>query len=200
MKKIIVLCAILLGFSISESFALEHIRYVFIIGGAHKGERIVKFKKEDLYTKHSWEIFAIEANPYVIDEIPRAQDTTIINKAIWIKDGSIEFYFSPASDTLSSVYKESYAQNNIPISIESIQFGQWLKRNFAKNDYIMASLDIEGSEYDVLNQMYADNTIQYIDLLYVEFHPRIGGISENDIADLLAKIKKSGIAVERVEM
>jgi hypothetical protein len=64
----------------------------------------------------------------------------------------------------------------------------------------MVSLDIEGSEYEVLKQMVSDQTIRYIDLLYVEFHPRIGGVSENDIAELLTKIKKTGIAVERVEI
>jgi hypothetical protein len=38
-------------------------RHIYVIGGANKGDRIVVFKKEDLYTKYPWEIFAIEANP-----------------------------------------------------------------------------------------------------------------------------------------
>ena len=176
-------------------------RYVYIIGGAHEGERIYKFKKQDIYLSHPWEIFAIEANPYVINKIPKAPDTTVLNKAIWIEDGNIEFYFCPKSDNLSSIYKESYAQEEIiPISVESIDFGQWLKNNFAINDYILVSFDIEGSEYDVLNKMFLDNTLQYIDSLIVEFHPGIGGIFEDDIKKLLMKIKKLGISAERVEM
>jgi FkbM family methyltransferase len=216
-------------------------RYVYIIGGAYKGERINIFKTQDIYYSHPWEIFAIEANPYIIDEIPRAPDTIIINKAIGVKDGFIKFYFSPQSNTLNSVYEESLGtkcwepityykffageygevkffflpnfnyhstcykekyggQAATSIFIESIDFGQWLKRNFTINDYIVVSLDIEGAEYDVLNKMLMDNTIQYIDDLAVECHSDIGGKSENDFKELLKKINKLNIHAVRAYM
>lgn len=189
----------------------EQNRYVYIVGGAYKGERIDKFKEQNIYSAHSWEIFAIEANPYVIDKIPKAKDVSILNRAIWIKDGTIKFYFSPQDESLSSIYKKNYdafyetkygewKDNTVPIFIASIDFSQWLKNKFDIKDYIIVSFDIEGAEYDVLKKMLKDNTIQYIDYLLVEVHPGIGGKSEKEIKELLSEIKKSGIRVERVNI
>lgn len=176
-------------------------KYIYIIGGAHKGERIIDFKIQDVYTSHRWQIIAIEANPYLINLIPRDADVIVLNKAIWVKDGKIKFYFTPESDNLGSVYKKNYSEKiSKPIFVESIDFGQWLKKNFTFDDYIMVSLDIEGAEYDVLNKMVTDHTIKYIDYLLVEFHPGIRGVSEDDITALLTKIKKTNTRVERVEM
>lgn len=176
-------------------------QYIYIIGGAHKGERILGFKTQDVYTSHRWQIIAIEANPYLINLIPRDADIIVLNKAIWVKNDKIKFYFTPESDNLGSVYKKNYSEKIAkPIFVESIDFGQWLKKNFTLDDYIMVSLDIEGSEYEVLNKMVADHTIEYIDDLKVEFHPGIGGVSENDITALLTKIKKTNTRVQRVEM
>lgn len=175
--------------------------HIYIIGGAHKGERIFDFKGKDIYTAHRWKIVAIEANPFLINLIPRDADTIVLNNAIWIKDGKIKFYFVPESDNLGSVYKKNYSgRTPKPIFVESMDFGQWLKKNFTLDDYIMVSLDIEGSEYDVLRKMVQDRTINYIDHLLVEFHPGIGGVSENDIVALLTEIKKTNTRVERVEM
>ena len=47
-------------------------RYIYIIGGAHHGERVRAFMGEKLFRQHPWEIFAIEANPYLIEKIPKA--------------------------------------------------------------------------------------------------------------------------------
>jgi FkbM family methyltransferase len=175
-------------------------RYIYIIGGAHKGERINSFKKQDVYRSYLWEIFAIEANPYLIDKIPKAPDTIILNKAIWIKDDKIKFYFIHENDSLGSVYKEHNGMKYTkPMFVESIDFSQWIKRNFTANDCIIVSLDIEGSEYDVLNKMIADNTIKYIHQLIVEFHPGTGGKSESDIKELIQKIKKLNVNIERGE-
>lgn len=199
--KILVYFIIVNVFLSSCALQKQQKRYVYIIGGAHEGERIHKFKKQGIYSSHPWEIFAIEANPYVIDKIPKAPDTMVLNKAIWIKDGKIEFYLCPTFDSLSSVHKKSYVgKGAIPISVESIDFGKWLRSNFTINDYILVSFDIEGAEYEVLNKMVMDNTIQYIDSLLVEFHPGIGGISTHSIKELLMRIKKSGISVKRTEM
>lgn len=175
-------------------------RYIYVIGGAHKGERINGFKKQDVYRSYLWEIYAIEANPYLIDKIPKATDTIILNKAIWIKDDKIKFYFKPENDSLGSVYKEHNGMKyDKPIFVDSIDFSQWIKKNFSANDCIIVSLDIEGSEMDVLNKMIADNTIEYIHQLIVEFHPGTDGKTEADVKNLIEKIKKLNVNIERGE-
>jgi hypothetical protein len=54
--------------------------------------------------------------------------------------------------------------------VESFDFSQWLESNFSERDYIILSLDIEGAEYPILDKMFRDSTMKYVDRLYVEFH------------------------------
>jgi FkbM family methyltransferase len=177
------------------------IRYVYVIGGAHEGERIEEFKQTDRYGRHDWEIYAIEANPRKMIIIPPADDVTVINKAIWTEDGSVDFYISENSEMFSSVYAENYGEEVTKISIESMDFGGWIEDNFGMDDYVMVSFDIEGSEFAVIKHMIADRTIRYIDELYTEFHPGINGVTEADIEELLNEINDAGVTVaERREM
>jgi hypothetical protein len=39
------------------------------------------------------------------------------------------------------------------------------------NDFIVVKLDIEGSEFDVLDELIITGFIKYINELYIEFHP-----------------------------
>lgn len=143
-------------------------KYVFIDGGAHFGESLKAFKTTKLYKKFPWKIYAIEANPNIIDKIPKGSDITVINKAIWTYDGTVDFYLTVPGETTSSVYKKE-GFNNEKITIECFDFGRWLKKNFSKKDYIIVSFDMAGSEYEVLEEIVSDGSIEYVDRLYVEF-------------------------------
>ncbi|MFH1619960.1 MAG: FkbM family methyltransferase, partial [bacterium] len=67
------------------------------------GQALLEFQKTNLYTQYPWEIFAIEANPYLIDKLSKASNITVMNKAIWIKDGTIKFYINTTEDSKSSL-------------------------------------------------------------------------------------------------
>ncbi len=54
--------------------------------------------------------------------------------------------------------------------VESINFSQFIKEKFTKEDEIILKIDIEGKEYDVLEQMIEDKTINLIDTLFCEWH------------------------------
>lgn len=159
-------------------------RYIFVDGGAFNGRVYKTFHTISSYSKYSWEIFAIEANPYVIDQLPQIPNLTILSKAIWIDNGSIEFYvdMTPNRYNVSSLFEHNPDKPR-KVIVESFDFSQWLKKNFTINDYIIVNFDIEGAEYSVLEKMVADKTIQYIDKLYVEFHPELFG-------ELVPKVKK----------
>ncbi len=184
----------IVGFLLAVEVEASSKRYIFIDGGANYGQCLSAFKTTNLYSQYPWEIFAIEANPYLIDKIPKASDTTIMNKAIWIEDGTIQFNINTKDDGLSSVLYKT--DDTVEITVESIDFGKWLEENFKKEDYIIVSFDIEGAEHEILNKMIANGTMQYIDRLYVEFH-EYGpgkGLSERE-KELITKISKLGIIV-----
>ncbi len=69
----------------------QDVRCIFIDAGAHRGQSYTAFQKSGLYSKYNWEIFAIEANPYVIEGLPKVPNLTVIDKAIWVEDGTLEF-------------------------------------------------------------------------------------------------------------
>ena len=148
-------------------------RYIFIDGGAYRGQIIELFIKTNFYSRHPWEIYAFEPNPGVINEIPKRPNLIILNKALWSRDEFIKFYLAGKDVGSSSVVKEKRTGRlnlNEPIEVEAVNFGKWIKRNFKMKDVILVNLDIEGAEYEVLQSMLRENTIGYIDELYVEFH------------------------------
>jgi hypothetical protein len=56
---------------------------------------------------------------------------------------------------------------------ECIDFSSWIAGNFAESDYLIVKMDIEGSEYAVLDKMASDGTLGWVDELYVEWHERL---------------------------
>ena len=146
---IVCLAVILFGIFSASPEKMVGKRYIFIDGGAHLGETIAHFKKSKLYSQYPWEMFAFEANPNLIPQIPKSPNLTILNKAIWTHDGGVEFYL--AENTLSSSIlgnKKTGKLSKTPTRVDSVDFGQWLKTNFSKDDYIFVKLDIEGAEYE----------------------------------------------------
>jgi len=77
-----------------------------------------------------------------------------------------------------------------------VDFGQWLKKNFSKDDFVFVKFDIEGAEYDVLDKMLKDGTIEMIDRLYVEFHNVKVDIPRSRDDELVSAIKKAGVQVK----
>ena len=82
------------------------------------------------------------------------QGSSIINKTLW----------NPQNGTLT------FADSTV--TVPTINFSEWILNNIHKNpgDTVIVKLDIEGSEYSVLEQMLEDGSINLIDELLVEFH------------------------------
>lgn len=194
---IITLIVIFLGvFFLFRHSNLFRKRYIFIDGGAHIGESIKNFEQSSLYSEHPWEIFSFEANPYLIKYLPQKPNLTVLNKAIWIHDEGVKFYLAKFSESSSILkHKKTGELSKVPIKVDSVDFGQWLKRNFKLKDFIIVKLDIEGAEYEVLNKMLLDGTIRYVDEFHIEFHNTKVDIPEQRDYELTKQIEVLGISV-----
>lgn len=64
-----------------------------------------------------------------------------------------------------SEWPPKFSQN-----IKCINFSEFIINNFTKDQKIFLKLDIEGCEYEVLDRMIEDNSINYIDAINIEFH------------------------------
>jgi len=82
------------------------------------------------------------------------------------------------------------------ITVECIDLSEWIKDNFSSNDYIILKTDIEGAEYEVLEKICNDGTIQYINEIYSEFHRTRCGVSKARERHLVKNIKKHGISIK----
>lgn len=145
-------------------------RKIFIDCGGHKATSVQFFKQ--VYPKaKKYEIYSFEANPNFSIYFDKFKDITYHNVAVWIENGEVEFYNNNGGS--SSLIKGKARRGGFEknkMTVPCIDLSQWIKENFSQEDYIILKLDIEGAEYEVLNKMLRDNTIEYVNKLYIEWH------------------------------
>jgi FkbM family methyltransferase len=148
-------------------------RKVFIDCGFYRGKAIKIFKKTKEYDKE-FEIIAFEASDLKKEKIEnlKAVGIQLINKAVWIYDGKIDFFSSSRRrGQANSIYPNPVKpKSEVKREIESVDFSKWIMKNFSREDFIVLKLDVEGAEYKILNKMIEDGSIDYIDILYSEYH------------------------------
>lgn len=81
-----------------------------------------------------------------------------------------EFFQKALSNSDHVVQRNILWKQEDKISVECLDFSKFLKTVATKNDYIICKLDIEGSEYPVLNKCIKEGTLSLIDKISVEFH------------------------------
>jgi FkbM family methyltransferase len=79
-------------------------------------------------------------------------------------------------------------------NVECFDFSNFIFKNFKKEDFIILKLDIEGSEYPVLEKMIKDKTLNYIDIMYVEWHNHMLS-NKYDEDTIRAEIQKENISL-----
>lgn len=66
--------------------------------------------------------------------------------------------------------KQDRDMDKVATPINTIDFSRFISERYSRNDFIAVKMDIEGAEYEVLQKLIKDDTLGYIDLLFVEFH------------------------------
>ena len=158
---------------------------IFIDCGAHKATSVKNFK-ENYPDGDKYKIFSFEANSEFrkcFDEYP---DTKLEIALVWTMDGEQVFY--NANNESSSVYKDK-SRGGAKQIINSIDLDRWVKENLNKDDHIVLKLDIEGAEYEVLEHMIKNGSIEYVDKLFIEWHcAKVKEITPSRHIDLLEKL------------
>ena len=168
---------------------------VFIDAGTHlfQGfEQISQLQK----INNSWDCYCFEANPFTFEMskqkylklIENGFNIQHFNNAISNKNEIVNINCAEADSWDNSLIGSSTSQAsnilNCPPeycseksliytdtkSVISINFSDFISYVCNKNDFVVVKLDIEGSEFDVLDKLIDDNTIDYIDEIYIEFH------------------------------
>jgi FkbM family methyltransferase len=153
---------------------------------------IDKFKIDE-----SWIVYSFEANPNSFKMIDKNKFKFVRfeNKAVWISNETlklnVERYPSYINDSKISIRSDIeptdlvgggtnimgnnhiFNHNNSDMSqidVECFNFSEFIMKNFKIDDIIIIKLDIEGAEYQVLEQMISDGSINFINEIYIEFH------------------------------
>lgn len=103
------------------------------------------------------------------------KNLTFHSDAVWVEDGIIDFYdktTEPIGRLSSTLYKHKRdnAGQGTRTTVSCIDFSKFIKDNFELSDYLIVKMDIEGAEYNVIEEMLESKTFEYIDEFYVEFH------------------------------
>lgn len=184
-------------------------RKIFIDCGANDGCSVRKFKKI-IKNHEDYEMYSFEPNS-VFHEAILNTGSNLINKAVWIKDEEVDFFIvtidrygksnkSTGASTLNAeknnwnkrVHQEVQAER-----VQGIDLSNWIIENFNPEDEIILKMDIEGSEYDVLEKMLQDGSMFYINQLWVEFHKQKCGVSMERHDKLNKELDSLNIYIDR---
>jgi len=181
-------------------------RKIFLDCGANVGQSLEAFcnGQPDIA---EYEIFCFEAsqntdkiieplNKQIKKHNKKAKSVSFINKAIWIENGSIDFYDDGSeSSSISDRYcGDGRKMSDIgkPNNVSCIDLSDWVQKNFSKDDHIILKLDIEGSEYEVFEKLCDDETIEWFDKIYCEIHGLKAGRTYKDTIRMIDQVNSHG--------
>ena len=147
---------------------------VYIDLGAFRGLYVNRFRRSKYYTPGT-KIYAFECNPDLAN-FDYGTDVIKISMAAWVYDGDVSFYVSkrnPRAVQGSTVYQDKITGNldkDAPIKTPCMDFSKFLSDNFTIADNVMAKINIEGAEYDILEKCISDGTISILKTIWVSWH------------------------------
>lgn len=173
-------------------------RKIFLDCGSNYGQGYNSISKNYDFV---FETFMFEPNVKCFKKLLKDYpNLNIINKAVWNKDClrklnieycTIEKDFVGGSTNilLDEFIRPSYLDDSrikeIPDEtcheIECIDLSSFIERNFSIKDFIILKLDIEGSEFEVLDKMIKDETLKYIKEIYIEWHYAMRKSKQNNL-------------------
>lgn len=134
--------------------------------------------------------YAFECNPRFFKDLADREDVNFMPYAVWIEDGTATFSVDESKSAYGSTMmpgKVSHWGRGTKIEVNTIDFSRWIEEH--KDNEILVKMDIEGSEFPVLEKMHRDGTDKYIDQLYVEMHPnKVREYTTTYSRNLLAKL------------
>lgn len=159
---------------------------VFLDCGTHFGQGLASLVKKHNMNS-TWHVETYEANPVTFNKHLNNRMFDFVqykNIAVYDRDGVVDFNIEtpPNEDdtgmgsslidlSLWNPWKGKIRENfNKTVKMNCFDFPLYVETNFNSQDNIICKLDIEGSEYAVLERIIEKNIIPYFKKIYVEFH------------------------------
>jgi FkbM family methyltransferase len=161
--------------------------------GTHLFQGFHQFR-EKIRIKKDWKVYCFESNPDVFEKsqseydllTSQGYDITHKNVAVSDTNGKVKVnrilhdgeYIHLGSNILDDPPTRDikwnddfkYAKNSV--EVDCVRLSDVIRDNCKKEDLVIVKLDIEGSEFKVLDDIIASETYKLIDKIYVEYHSR----------------------------
>ncbi|MCV3205913.1 FkbM family methyltransferase [Mesorhizobium sp. YC-39] len=168
--------------ALSKLKAAERNRGLFIDCGSNIGQGYKYFSR--YYTPDHYDYVLVEPNKNCLPHLDalRSENATmeIIVKAASVKDGYAELFgppperSGPTHQGCSIVYghNESLYQSLrfTPDLVETFSLSQMIRAKRELYDVVVLKLDVEGAEYEILDDMIRSGSHRDLYAAYVEFH------------------------------
>jgi FkbM family methyltransferase len=156
--------------------------------GTHYGQGLNEFIRM-LNIDKSWKIYSFEANPITYQKFLQSNtfeiatnnfDVSFQNKAVYTRNGKITFNLEHPDGMASTLINLNewkpydttlYNNYHTSVDVECIDLSE-LVNSFDESE-ITCKMDIEGAEFDILDNMINNKSIHKIKTLWVEFHNNI---------------------------
>ena len=181
-------------------------KYVFIDGGSNTGQGYEQISK--LFTT-DFEVHMFEPNPYCYEILLNKYPEKIINnKALWNKSckRKLKIEYCPNEKQLTggatNILEENFIKpdyildeyiSNEKIEVDCVSLVDYIKKNINISDYIVLKLDIEGAEFEVLDDLIENHLIEYINLIIIEWHEKMRSDNNKPREYYLDLFKKNNI-------
>jgi len=174
-------------------------RKIFIDGGAHRGQSAEVFMNR-WPGAEEYEIYSFEAGTNVAlwDELSKVMEKypnmSMFQSALWIKNEDIVFYDegNSSSSLIQAKLARSPGHEVKKVVIEAIDLGGWLDACFDDDDEIIVKLNVEGAEYEILEQMLDRDQLKKVNTLFVDLHGSKCGKTFEETVALMDRLRDAG--------
>ena len=171
---------------------------IFLDVGTHSGQSIDTFRNyfpnSEEYKIYCWEPDTVFEKSIKSRDVEK-NGGEVFMKAAWSDDEGRKLYIDQGSTGHgNSMYHEKISggiREEISIDVECMNFSQFILDNFSKDDYIIMKFNTEGAEFEVFPHMISTGAMEYIDVLFGEWHDdKVPIMSTQDSEKLLSDTEK----------
>lgn len=155
-----------------EKIYKEHLKEgekgIFIDCGGHDGCSAIKF----MMINPDFDCVSFEPNP-ILWKYYEFVPTKLIKKAVYKHNRRIDMIIDETNSLGNTIIKSKKMRTQaIPITqkVECVRLSEFIRSISDKYDKIVLKLDVEGAEYEILEDLISENQIENIYKLYSEFH------------------------------
>jgi len=165
-------------------------KIIFLDCGTNWGQGFEQIVNQFNLKLNDSDVYMFEPNPFCFDIIKnKFSNFNLFNQAVWNKNEKRTInmeYYPPSNSSIggaANIIQENFVRphwvsaDNMSewppkhhAEVECIDFSNFVETRIGKNAHIVAKLDIEGAEFEVLEKMIQDDTLKYINHIIVEWH------------------------------